>query len=638
MKKEINIVKSIYDFNKENLFFDKNKKNKIIYGFLYNNFKDMLFKNTFIRDGIISEDKENIICALVDTENFKNSIFFTKTAFYIENSLNGKNSIKIFYDEIEEIKLNNSLNLFLKNNISHSISPLWEIKNIAKFLNYICDIKSQNLSNRENNLDFETNIEIKKDENVSAQTIYGNVSNAGTNYGLDKFSTPRGHGFAAERVNHIYDKLSGKKAVIVGDDNAANGADRLVNGVNIQTKYCSSGSKCIQECFQDGKFRYVNPDGSPMQIEVPSDKYEDAVRAMENRIKRGEIPKITKPEEARKIVRKGNFTYEQAKNIAKAGTVESITFDSVNGAVISVSAFGISSCLSFATAVWNGDDFNTAIKKATYSGIKVGGTAFITAVLSSQLSRAGLNSLLVGSSEAVVGVLGSKASALLVNAFRSGTNIYGAAAMKSAAKLLRGNVITAGISVAVLSVVDITNIFRGRISGAQLLKNITNTATTVAGGTAGWVGGATAGAALGSVVPIVGTVAGGFIGGLVGSFAGGTAAGKVSNKILDNFIEDDVNKMIKIIEKEFSNLATDYLLTKEEAEKITDDLKEDLTASTLKDMFADDDKEEFARDLLLPHIEYRVKNRLKIKLPTEEQMVRELKIVLEEIADNQENK
>lgn len=92
--------------------------------------------------------------------------------------------------------------------------------------------------------------------------------------------------------------------------------------------------------------------------------------------------------------------------------------------------------------------------------------------------------------------------------------------------------------------------------------------------------------------------------------------------------------MLRIIEKEFSKLSVDYLLNKEEAENVIDDLKEDLTGSTLKDMFADEDKEEFARDLIIPHIEKVVKKRKKIKLPTEKQMCEELKNILEEISDN----
>lgn len=475
--------------------------------------------------------------------------------------------------------------------------------------------------------------------------VYGNVSNASTIYGMDKFNTPRGHGFAAEQANHLYDKVSGtmtgKKVDLVGDNKdpetnriLKNGADRIVDGIKIQTKYCSSGSKCIAECFENGEFRYVNSDGSPMQIEVPSDKYDAAVQAMKNRIEKGEVPGVTDPLEAENIVRKGHFTYEQARNIAKAGTVESITFDAVNGTIIASSAFGLSTLLTFATSIWNGDDYGVALKSATYSGLKVGGTTFITAVLSSQLAKAGLNSALVGSSEAIVKLMGPKASAMLVNAFRSGTNIYGAAAMNSAAKLLRGNAITGAVSVVVLSSVDVVNIFRGRISGAQLFKNIANTASSVAGGTAGWVGGAAAGAAVGSVIPGVGTAIGGFVGGLLGSFAAGTASNKVSNKVLSEFIEDDANEMIRIIEKVFTQLAEDYLLIQHEAENIIDSLKEDLTGATLKEMFASSDRNVFARKLLVPHIEKEVQKRKKITLPSQEEMGKALKNVLEEISDH----
>ena len=492
------------------------------------------------------------------------------------------------------------------------------------------------------------------DNTISGATIggivYGNVSNASTIYGSDKFATPRGHGFAAEQANHLYDKLANGdffgqgKVQLVGEDidpNTGriikNGADRVVNGTNIQTKYCKTGGKCISECFEDGKFRYFNSDGSPMQIEVPSDKYEAAIQAMENRIKNGEVPGITDPKEAKNIIRKGYFTYEQAKNIAKAGTVESITFDAVNGAIIATSALGISTALSFATSVWNGEEFDVAIKNATYTGLKVGGTTFVTAVLASQLSKAGLNSALVGSSEAIVSIMGPKASAMLVNAFRSGTNIYGAAAMKSAAKMLRGNAITGAVSVVVLSSVDIVNIFRGRISGKQLFKNVANTASTVAGGTAGWVGGATVGAAIGSAVPIVGTAIGGVVGGLLGSFAAGAASSKVSNAVLGVFIEDDADEMVGIIEKVFQELAVDYLLNQKEAENIVDALKQELTGNTLKDMFASSSRQMFAKKLLVKHIEDEVKKRKKIKMPSDKEMQKSLRMVLEEIADTQDN-
>ena len=492
--------------------------------------------------------------------------------------------------------------------------------------------------NREKTLlDIKNKIDLGMIEITGAQAsgiIYSNVSNASTLYGMDKFSTPKGHGFAAERANHLYDKFHGKDAQIVGDDNALNGADRVVDGINIQSKYCNSGSKCISECFKDGKFRYIDTDGSPMQIEVPSDKYEAAVKAMENRIKNGQLPGVNDPNKAKDIVRKGNFTYEQAKNIAKFGTIDSIKFDIANGVIIAGTTMGISSAITFAVSIWNGEDFNCAIRKATYSGLKVGGTAFITSILASQMSRAGLNSALVGSSEAIVSLMGPKAAATLVNAFRSGGNIYGAAAMKSAAKLLRGNIITGTISVAILSSVDVVNIFRGRISGAQLFKNFTNTATTVAGGTAGWIGGAAAGAAIGSAVPIIGTTIGGIAGGLLGAFGGGSIAGKVSNTVMSEFIEDDADEMVSIIQRVFQKIAEEYLLNQQEAEKAIDNLKTNLSGGILKDMFASTDREQFAKELLIPCIEQQVKIRKKIFIPSDKEIVNSLRDVLEEISDN----
>lgn len=457
---------------------------------------------------------------------------------------------------------------------------------------------------------------------------YGQVNKL---YDEEKFHARQGHGFAAERANNLYDKLTGHDAKIVGDDNIKNGADRVVDGVLIQSKYCRSGEACINECFdREGNFRYLN-NGKPMQIEVPSDKYDAAVKAMEEKIKQGRIPGITDPKEAKNIVRKGHFTYEQVKNIAKAGTVESLTYDAVNGTIIASSAFGVTVVLTLATSLWNGEDFGASLRIATLQGLKVGGTVFITTVLSSQLSKAGLNSLLVGSSEAIVQCMGPKAAAIIVNAFRNGTNIYGAAAMKSAAKLLRGNGITSGVTVVVLSSVDVADIFRGRISGKQLFKNFTTTATTVAGGSGGWIYGASIGSLL---LPGFGSV----IGGIFGSVIGGMAASKATDAVLDNFIENDADEMVRIIQDEFSRLSGDYLLNQKEVENIVDKLSTNLSGKTLKDMFAHDDRTKYARDrLLIPIIENEVRKRKYVKRITYSQMMTSLKEVIESLSEDTEN-
>lgn len=645
MNSHKNLEKIIYDIDETSSFYLQSVPNSSPhFSFSYQNSIELDAEAYAFISDIINEDINSIICILCDKSSSLEGMYFTDKAIYSNSTFNSTKNFNVKYEDIKSInydKLSTVLKITDNRGYTYYVNtPIWSKRNIKIFLEIASglmefdDVDEERLHS----------IDIKRKSNLgseSAGITYGNISNASTIYGADKFNTPRGHGFAAEQANHLYDKISNQdffgrgKVNLVGDDIDPNtgriikdGADRVVNGVNIQTKYCASGSKCISECFENGKLRYINADGTPMQIEVPSDKYDAAVKAMENRIKNGEVPGISDPSKAKDIVRKGHFTYEQAKNIAKFGTVESITFDAVNGAIIATGAMGISTVLTFATSIWNGEEFDVAVKNAAYSGLKVGGTTFVTAVLASQLSKAGLNSALVGSSEAIISIMGPKASAMLVNAFRSGGNIYGAAAMKSAAKMLRGNAITGAVSVVVLSSFDVANIFRGRISGSQLFKNVANTASTVAGGTAGWVGGATAGAALGSFIPIVGTAVGGAIGGILGSFAGGAAASKVSGAVLDEFIEDDANKMVKIVEEVFTKLAEDYLLNKREAENVIDNLKDELTGTFLKDMFASSNRKSFAKRLLKPLVEDEVKKRQKIKLPSNTELSNGLCAVL----------
>lgn len=466
----------------------------------------------------------------------------------------------------------------------------------------------------------------------------------------EKIHARQGHGFAAERANTLYDRVTGKKAEIVGDDNALNGADRLVDGVLIQSKYCATGKRCIDECFDGNTFRYLH-DGKPMVIEVPSDKYSDAVKAMESRIKAGQIPGVSDPQNAKDIVKKGHFTYNQALNLAKAGTIESLTYDAVNGTVLSLKAGSITFFISFAVSLWRGEKTENALKIATASALKANGTVFITHILGSQLSKAGLNSLLVGSSEAVVKLMGPKASAVIINLFRGSEKaIYGAAAMKSCSKLLRGNLITGTITVVVLSSADIVRIFRGRISLAQLLKNAGVTTVGVAAGTGGYLvgkaGGTAAGAKIGAAIgtffaPGIGTTAGAAIGGIVGGLVvgagAGTLASKGSKKVLDHFIEDDAEKMIRIIEDRFKELSQDYLLNKKEAEAIAQRLQQQLKAKTLRDMFASESRKRFADDMLIPIIKAELKlSRKKVSLPSSGQTIQALKAVLEDIDNNKD--
>lgn len=458
-----------------------------------------------------------------------------------------------------------------------------------------------------------------------------------------------GPGFAAERANNLIDNIQGifssQRSMITGDDNALNGSDRMLitsDGASyqIQSKYHSTAYSSIYDCFDENwNFRYWDADGKPMQIEVPSDQYDDAVIYMRRYISEGKLTHINEdgsiitvadPDEAVNIVRKGHITFNQAQRIAKAGNIYSLAYDAVNGCVECASSFGISAVVEFAVGMWNGDDIDTALQKSVYTGLEVGGSSFVISVLSSQLSKTGLNSLLVGSSETVVQIMGPKAAATFVNAFRHGNNIYGAAAMKSAAKLLRGNVITATVSMVVVSVPDVVDSFRGRISGKQLLKNLATTGGSIAGGTGGWFGGA----ALGSMVlPGVGTV----IGGIIGSVVGGFTVQIATDAVADLIVEDDADEMLDIISEEFKTLAVEYLLSESEAELVAEELNGIITANALKDMFASSSREMYAREIFLrPIMERITADREIIELPSAEEYQDVLIEVMEDIYDETE--
>mgnify|MGYP007101916778 CR=1 FL=1 len=202
----------------------------------------------------------------------------------------------------------------------------------------------------------------------------------------------RGGGYAAEYGNNAIDRLTGNKVENLAQDlenghQKLHGADRNVNGVNIQTKYYKSASESIGAVFEHKQALYLNDDGTMMQIEVPRDQYNQAVQEMQKRIKTGQVPGETNPENAKNYVRKGHFTYTQANNIALAGSIEGIAVDISQGIVCSLPGAGITFALSFASAVWHGQDIKEAAKQSTLSGLKVMGKSAAIYTLTMQLSR-----------------------------------------------------------------------------------------------------------------------------------------------------------------------------------------------------------------------------------------------------------
>ena len=456
------------------------------------------------------------------------------------------------------------------------------------------------------------------DSKIKKQQLYqGQFDSITHNDRLNRFNSQQGHGYAAEQGNDLWDRMIGNDAKILGDDNAKNGADRLVNGKLIQTKYCQSARASIDAGFKNGQYRYLDTNGNPMQLEVPSDQYEEAVKIMAKKIEDGKVPNCNNPSKAKELVRKGNITLEQATNLAKAGTIESLSFDAINGVVIGTSAAGISATITFARALWNGEDLNSAIDNAVFIGIQAGGSAFIISLVSAQLTKTSLNTLFLEPSVELVKALPSVVKSNLLATMRNGAPIFGSAASNNLAKLLRGNLIVSATTSLVLSSQDILNFVTGKISGKQLFKEVTTIVSGVVG-TTGCATGATAligalGLSLGPVGAAVTSIVGGIIGGSLGT--------SISKEILDKFIEDDSIALVRIINKRFSILAFEYLLSEEEIELSLEVLRGCLIQRKLLEMFAAKNKELFADELILECINSVIIWRIKVRIPSQSQFV-----------------
>ena len=441
-------------------------------------------------------------------------------------------------------------------------------------------------------------------------------------------NNPAGHGELAEEANSIIDRLQGHQAEILGRDNAKNGADRSVDGVLIQTKYYKTARGSLEACFDSSshQYRYLSKDGTPMQLEVPKDQYQQVLRGFEKKISQGKVPGVSDPKDAEKIVRKGKLTYDQAVNLAKPGTADSLKYDAATGAVTCSCAFGLSFLATTFMAYRETRDITGAVQAGIAAGVQVFGLSFAQHMVVSQLSRTGLSNALMAPSQAVVGELGFKASATIVNGLRALTGktaISGAAASKQLARILRGNAVSAAVTLAVFSVPETYKLFQGKASGAQYAQNIACLASSVAGGIAGataaGVAAAKVGAAAGTAVsPGVGTVVG-LAGGMVGGTVGTAAAGVVGGILF----EGDSASFGRYFNAMVSCMAVEYLLDGREMDKllaVLNGVKPEEFKALMEETLSSQDQEAKVRAFLVPMFDEIVSRRERFALPTSRQI------------------
>jgi len=175
-------------------------------------------------------------------------------------------------------------------------------------------------------------------------------------------------------------------------------------------------------------------------------------------------------------------------------------------------------------------------------------------------------------------IIAPKAITAGVNLLRLGPRII----FRSAVELLRANLITRILSCITLLIVDVIDLARHRISKVQFVKNVILSALLVVSGTIGWNFGTRW-----IVLEFLGgfvDIAGGMIGAAILSFGSNIVLDKVCGKL----IESDAQKMWKILDPHIDALPD------EDRESIRDHV----TCACLKKMYACEDKEQFAVELV----------------------------------------
>ncbi len=469
---------------------------------------------------------------------------------------------------------------------------------------------------------------IVKEAAVSASNIFADLE-AVVPENFAAVNTKTGHGEMAEEALTLLDRLSGKDAHVVGRNQAKNGPDRLVNGTFIQTKYYSTGKGCINSCFDKatGQFRYQMANGEPMMIEVPKDKYAEALNEFRKKILEGKVPGVTDPNDAAKYIKEGKLTYLQARNLCKPGTIESLTYDTATGAINCSFAFGLTFLSTFIISYTQSGNRQEAMNSAFAAGIQVFGLSFFAHIFTQQVARTTLTKELIPLSTYIVNAMGYKTVQTIVNAIRSMAGkapISGAAAMKQLAKILRNSVVTSAITIVVFSVPDTYNVFQRKLSTAQYTKNMLSLVGTMATAGVGTLGASFAAAKVAgsigtTIAPGVGTAIG-IGGGLAGGFVGGTAI-KLAG---DHVREDDSVILSRLFNAVVTNLIYEYMLSESEINVVIE--KFNAIGSRkfnklFKDVMAADHQEKVIEKYIRHYYEEVVRSRPKVAEPTPADLV-----------------
>lgn len=433
------------------------------------------------------------------------------------------------------------------------------------------------------------NIKNKKTIDAGLKGFVVFESAAGTaNQQFSRYTKMTGHGFAAEDANALNDALHFRHVDKVGTSNAKNGADRIVNLIQIQTKYCQTANQTVNAAFDDktGLFRYNN-----MLLEVPKDQYNEAVNLMKDKIKGGQVPGFSDPNKAVQIIKQGDVTYQQAKNIAKPGNIDSLIFDVKSQAVVALYAGGISFVISYVMASRSGKDRKECLQIALSSALKIGTLSIIAGVATQQLLRTTLGRSCAAfythlGRDLVRNIYATEMGKHFVHGYASHSlhqPLTNAAARNSCARMMSSNFLTGSVMLVAISTPDFYRAMVNKsISWNQFSKNLIVSGSGVAGGVSGGA---------------IGFSLGGPIGGAIGGLTGGISSSLIARKLSNFLIKDDAEKMFQLVKTQLGIMAEDYLVSEAEfTTSILPAIHKIVTAKWLRKLYqvgkkSSDDKE-----------------------------------------------
>lgn len=385
-----------------------------------------------------------------------------------------------------------------------------------------------------------------------------------------KYRTRSAQGFAAEDANAFNERLRGRNVEQVGRSNALNGADRITDEKWIQTKYYQTAKGSVDAAFNGagGNYKYVDNNGGPQLLEVPKDQYPDAVKILQERIKHGDLENVGISKDntaaAEQIIKKGDYTYKQAKNIAKAGNIDSLLFDVKTGAVVAFGSMGVSFTINLGIMLLfrkkNGLTTSDAVKMSLLSGLKTGCITLGSHIAYMQLLRTS-----IGRKFAAVATKNSKS--IVNNIWKTDTgkkfitrlaksmikkDVAGGAAKNVVVKNLRTDAITQLVIFVVTSIPDTVDVVRGKVSNGQYIKNMCIAGAAATGATIGtWIGGAA-------------TSESGCWGAPIGGLVGGFVFERGARFIGGQLHEDDAIKMLRLVLLAKIRLSNEYLIQSQE--------------------------------------------------------------------------